>query len=261
MNRAINSGLNDYYKLPETPQMHEQFLEQVKISGMLENKEVQKFISDDLKRCRISGKMHDLGSYKVRKMEKSFLKKVPDFSTIDFRLTGSARLIDENVSYLSINTMQGLGLAIIVVALAFGLLYRSLKMVIIALIPNLIPMIAIAGIMGFTGIDIKISTSIIFTLAFGIAVDDTIHFLSRFKIEQRNGASTLYAIKRSFLSTGKAMILTSIILCAGFITMISSSFNSLFYVGFLLSTTLFIALLADLYLLPVLLIYGMKKKL
>ncbi len=259
LNRSINSGLNAYYKLPETQEKHEKLIQQIKQMGFLDNEEIKKFLSDDLTRCRVSGKMHDMGSYKVRRMEKSFLKNIPTLSQIDFRLTGSARLIDENVSYLSINIMQGLGLAVLIVSIAFGLFYRSLKMVIIALIPNIIPMLMIAGIMGFSGIDIKISTSIIFTIAFGIAVDDTIHFLSRFKIEQRNGSSTLYAIKRSFLSTGKAMVLTSIILCAGFITMIISSFSSLFYIGFLLSLTLFIALLADLYLLPVMLMNTKKK--
>jgi predicted RND superfamily exporter protein len=253
-NRSINSGLNAYYNLPETQEKHDKLMQQIKILGFLENEEIKKFLSDDLTRCRISGKMHDLGSYKVRKMEKSFLQKTQNFTNIEYRLTGSARLIDENVSYLSLNIMQGLGFAVLIVSIAFGLIYRSLKIVIIALIPNIIPMLMIAGIMGFSGIDIKISTSIIFTIAFGIAVDDTIHFLSRFKIEQRNGSSIIYAIKRSFLSTGKAMILTSVILCAGFITMISSSFSSLFYIGFLLSLTLFIALLADLYLLPILLL-------
>ncbi len=259
-NRSTNSGLNEYYRLPNNEKEWEALKQNMLVSGALENPEVEKLISKDQKKCRISGKMHDLGSYKVNKMEEDFIAAAPVLTTIDYRLTGSARLIDKNISGLSISLMQSLGIAILVIAFTFGLLHRSLKMVIVALIPNLIPMICIAGIMGYTGIDIKVSTSLIFTIAFGIAVDDTVHFLSRFKLEQRKGRSTIYAIKRSFLSTGKAMVLTSVILCAGFITMISSSFMSIFYLGLLLSTTLFIALLADLYLLPILLLPKRKKR-
>lgn len=253
-NRSINSGLNEYYKLPTTKSEHDSLVRKMKTSGITEKPEFQKFISSDFKKCRISGKMHDLGSYRVRNMEKDFLQNIPTLQYLNYRLTGSARLVDKNISYLAVNLMQGLGSGIIIVAIIFGFMYRSWKMVAIALTVNIIPMLCIAGIMGYLGIDIKVSTSMIFTIAFGIAEDDTIHFLSRFQIERQNGRTVLYAIKRSFLSTGKAMILTSIVLCAGFITMISSSFMSIYYLGLLLSLTLFIALIADLCLLPIFLL-------
>ncbi len=259
-NRSMNSGLNDYYKLPATEKEHNVLLDQIKMSGLLDSADVQKFISADLRKARISGKMHDLGSYKVRSMEKDFLASVPPLQHVNYRLTGSARLVDQNISYLAVNLMQGLASGILIVAIIFGFMYRSWKMIVIALTVNIIPMVCIAGIMGYLGIDIKVSTSMIFTIAFGIAEDDTIHFLSRFQIERQNGRSTLYAIKRSFLSTGKAMILTSIVLCAGFVTMVSSSFMSIFYVGFLLSLTLFIAVVADLCLLPIFLLTIKNKK-
>lgn len=253
-NRSFNSGLNAYYRLPQNKEEHQRLLDQMKTYRVLDDSLFQKFISSDLMSCRISGKMHDLGSYRVRNMEKDFISDLPQLSRIKYRLTGSARLVDQNISYLAVNLMQGLGSGIIIVAFIFGLMYRSWKMILIALSVNIIPMVLIAGIMGYLGIDIKVSTSMIFTIAFGIAEDDTIHFLSRFQIERQNGRTVLYAIKRSFLSTGKAMILTSIVLCAGFITMVSSSFMSIYYVGLLLSMTLFIALIADLCLLPIFLL-------
>jgi predicted RND superfamily exporter protein len=253
-NRSFNSGLTQYYRLPNNKEEHQRLLAQIKTFDALDNEVFEKFISNDSKKGRISGKMHDLGSYKVRNMEKDFLKSLPPLQHINFRLTGSARLVDQNISYLAVNLMQGLGSGIIIVAFIFGFMYRSWKMIVIALSVNIIPMVLIAGIMGYLGIDIKVSTSMIFTIAFGIAEDDTIHFLSRFQIERKNGRTVLYAIKRSFLSTGKAMILTSIVLCAGFVTMVSSSFMSIYYVGLLLSMTLFIALIADLCLLPIFLL-------
>jgi len=253
-NRSFNSGLNAYYKLPANEEEHNKLIKQIKEYGVMKESIFNTLISKDFKRCRISGKMHDLGSYRVRKMEADFEKSLPLLSHVQYRLTGSARLVDQNISYLAINLMQGLGSGIIIVAFIFGLMYRSWKMILIALSVNIIPMVIIAGIMGYLGIDIKVSTSMIFTIAFGIAEDDTIHFLSRFQIERHNGRTVLYAIKRSFLSTGKAMILTSIVLCAGFVTMITSSFMSVYYIGLLLSLTLFIALIADLCLLPIFLL-------
>lgn len=262
VNRSINSGLNEYYRLPNNQQEHEVLIQRLRTLNLLNDTLIRqlKIFSADFKRCRISGKMHDLGSYKVRRMEADFVKQVPELKEVNYKLTGSARLVDKNISYLSVNLMQGLGSGIIIVAIIFGLMYRSWKMILIALSVNILPMLCVAGIMGYLGIDIKVSTSMIFTIAFGIAEDDTIHFLSRFQIERKNGRTVLYAIKRSFLSTGKAMILTSIVLCAGFITMVSSGFMSIYYVGLLLSLTLFIALFADLCLLPIFLLSIKNKK-
>ena len=139
-----------------------------------------------------------------------------------------------------------------------GALFRSLRMVVLALIPNLMPLLIIGGLMGWLGIDLKLSTSIVFTIAFGIAVDDTIHFMNRLSFELKAGKSLSLALKRSFLSTGKAILLTTAILVAGFMVLTSSEFLGTFYIGLLVSVTLVFAVLADMILLPVLLWYGWK---
>ncbi len=128
-------------------------------------------------------------------------------------------------------------------------------MVVISLIPNILPLMFIAGIMGMLSIDIKVSTAMVFTIAFGIAVDDTIHFISKLKIELAKGKTLLYAIKRTYLSTGKAIILTSIILSGGFLTLIFSDFNGTFYLGLMVGMALIFAVICDLLLLPILIIY------
>ncbi|MBK6526808.1 MAG: MMPL family transporter [Crocinitomicaceae bacterium] len=133
-------------------------------------------------------------------------------------------------------------------------------MVLIALTVNILPLLMIGALLGFAGIDMKVSTAIIFTISFGIAVDDTLHFMSRFRLELSKGRTYLYALKRTFLSTGKAIVLTSVILCAGFLLLLFSDFLGTFYVGLLISLTLLFALLADLFLLPVLLMIFHKKK-
>jgi len=145
-------------------------------------------------------------------------------------------------------------------ALYIGLIYKSSSILVISIITNLIPLIFIAGIMGYLGIDLKTSTSIVFTIAFGIAVDDTIHFLGKFKYELTKGRTKMYALKRTYLTTGKAMILTTLILCAGFFLLIFSSFLGTVYLGLLLCITLFIALIADITILPVMLLLFYKPK-
>jgi predicted RND superfamily exporter protein len=168
-------------------------------------------------------------------------------------------LLDKNMGYLVYSMLLGLGISVLMVALIMGIVFKSIKMAFLSLIPNLIPLVIIGGIMGYMGIELKMSNVLIFSIAFGIVVDDTIHFLGKFNIELQRGSSSLYALKRSYLTTGKAMILTTAVLCSGFIIMIFSSFMGTFYLGFLLSSVLFIALLADLTLLPILLALFYKK--
>ena len=159
------------------------------------------------------------------------------------------------------NLMKGLIIAFLVVALIAGLMFKSARMIVIVLLPNIIPLLVIAAIMGFFDIHLKLSTSIIFSIAFGIAVDDTIHFISKLRLELNKGTSILYAIKRTYFTTGKAIIITTIILMGGFFTLVLSGFGSTFYIGLLVSITLLVALLIDISLLPVLLILFSNKKL
>jgi predicted RND superfamily exporter protein len=128
------------------------------------------------------------------------------------------------------------------------------------MVPNIFPLLFVGGIMALSGIDIKVSTAIIFTIAFGIAVDDTIHLLGKLRIELRKGRSLPVAMKRSVISTGKAVIITSIMLCSGFIALVMSDFASVFYMGLLVSLTLALAVVADLLLLPVLVVRFLPRR-
>jgi len=164
------------------------------------------------------------------------------------------------MSYLVSSMLKGLLLSIFMVSLCIGFLFKSFKIALISLIPNLIPLIILAGMMGVFGIELKMSTAIIFSIAFGIVVDDTIHFLAKYNYELKKGKSALIALKSSYLTTGEAMILTTLILCAGFCLMVFSGFQGTFYLGLLLSLVLFIALICDLTLLPILLAYFYSSK-
>jgi uncharacterized protein len=217
----------------------------------------------DRKVGRISGRMGDFGS--ALSLERTyalerFLRDQIDPRVATFTLTGTSNLIDKNNLYLVDNMLQGLAIAFAVTALLAGLLFKSFRMVLITLVPNILPLLMVAGIMGWAGITLKLSTSIIFTIAFGIAVDDTIHFLSKLRLELSKGKSMLYAIKRTYFSTGKAIVVTSLILSGGFLTLVMSSFGGTFYTGLLVSLTLVFAVVIDLLVLPSLLLLGYKSK-
>ena len=146
-----------------------------------------------------------------------------------------------------------------VVAIIMGFMFGSVRIAIISLVPNIIPLLMVGGFMGLIGIDLKISTSVIFGIAFGIAVDDSIHYLIKYRQELKKGRSNIYALKRTSISTGKAIILTTIVLCMGFVSLSASDFTSTFYVGVLISIALASAVAADLILLPILLLKSSGK--
>lgn len=267
-NQALNDGNPEYYKLPEDSAEIADITNEIIRKGkdgklIFRKKELRLLISEDGKAGRLTGKMHDIGSLKIREKNRNleaFLQASPEMKSIKVKVTGAAVMLDKNNEYLVANTLQGLFISILVVALIIAIIHRSWKMALIAIIPNMLPIIFIGGLMGYCGIELKSSTSIIFSIAFGIATDDTVHFLGRLKLEMKHGLSVIYAMKRTFLSTGKAVVVTSLILSAGFMTLIGSGFESTFYFGLLVSITLLIAVLTDLLLFPLLVIWLVKKK-
>ena len=261
VHRSMYSGLPEYYSMP-TRRTKWRNVKRI-ITAPSAQHLYSMLVDSTGKTMRISGTIPDLGNIAVTKMDndlKKYLETKTMSGAIDYQITGTAHLVDKNLSYLSTSLIKGLLISILIVALLMGLIYRSMSMLLISLIPNLIPLVVIAGVMGFVGIELKISTAIIFTIAFGIAVDDTIHFLGKFKFELMKGRTKVYALKRSFMTTGKAMILTTFILCAGFALLGFSSFLGTFYLGILICITLFVALIADLTLLPVLILLFYKPK-
>lgn len=252
-NRTEHGGQASYYKFPDE-ESAESFVSRLKKFD--KTNMLQLFVDSTEQYARFSSTTGDVGLYEINgrneKLEAFFETEINQ-DLISYQLTGTGHLLDRNMSSLSLNLTKGLVLAVIIVSLIMGFLYRSVKIVLIALVPNVLPLIMLAAIMGYFGIQLKVSTAIIFTISFGIAVDDTIHFMSKLRLELNKGKTFIYALKRTYLSTGRAIILTTLILCSGFLLLMFSDFLGTFYVGLLISCTLFFALIADLFLLPALL--------
>jgi predicted RND superfamily exporter protein len=258
-NRAWNGGSDTHYRIPEDSTAMR------KIRQLMRRAEFRKVaglvINEEKSLLRISGKVGDLGRKHFEEKDRrlaDFMASHTDRKLFDYTLTGTAVLIDLNNTYLTRNMLWGLVSSVLIIGACMFLLFGDFRIGLISLLPNLLPLALVAGIMGFTGITLKVSTSIIFGIAFGIAVDDTIHFLARLRLLLGEGRTLPYAIKRTFLSTGKAIVVTSLILCAGFVTLVFSDFMGTYYIGLLIGLTLLIAMAAELMLAPLLLLWLYK---
>lgn len=256
-NQALHNAEPEMFVMPTSRDEYEELKR--KLLKYVNKKEIRAVIASGLKDGRLTGFLKDKGSYNVdakNKKVKAFLET--GAGTFDYRITGSADLIDKSNQYLTENMLEGLSMDILVLMLVIGLLFRSWRMMLISVLPNILPLVAIAGLMGWAGIEMKVTISVIFSIAFGIAVDDTLHLLSRLKVELNKGSTLPRALRTTYLSTGKAMILTTLVIAVGFSTLMLSSFKSTFYMGMMISLTLLIALLAELFLMPVLILslYG-----
>ncbi len=187
------------------------------------------------------------------KFEKS-IKEAVESIYLESSITGTGVVYTKGTTYLVKNLFISLMIAVCVIAILMSLLFRSWRMVLVSMVPNLIPLIITSAIMGYFGIPIKPSTILVFSIAFGISIDDTIHFLAKYrqelKVNNNIRESAIVAIKE----TGVSMIYTSIILFFGFSIFVASNFGGTQALGILVSVTLFFAMMANLVLLPSLLL-------
>ena len=213
-------------------------------------------LNGDRTKTRISAQINDIGVEKVKDFSEELNQWIfdnIDTNTYVVKYTGTGVVLDKNAIYVRESLLKGLAFALIIIGVLMGMLFRNIRMVLVSLIPNALPLIIAGAILGFTGIPLEPLTSITFAVIFGIAVDDTIHFLSKYRLALNSGMGVEEALKISFAETGKAIIFTTVILFFGFAIMLFSYNPPSVIVGGLISLTLFTAVFADLVLLPVLL--------
>ena len=172
----------------------------------------------------------------------------------DVSITGTSIIFLKGNDYLISNLVMSLIIAFIIISLLMASIFKSLRMILISMLPNLIPLLFTAGIMGYFGVNFKPSTVLVFSVAFGIAVDFSIHFLTKYKIELKNSSSISAAVASVQKEISTSMIYTAVILFFGFIIFVFSDFGGTIALGLFTAITLFIALLSNLILLPSLLL-------
>ena len=254
--QAYYNGNPKYYQLP-TSQENSFILSYAKNSSsnidLLKN-----FVDSTGQYARITIFMKDIGTDKMERIQENLqtkIDKVFPSERYEVTMTGKALVFQKGTKYLVRNLVISLSLAILLIALFMAYLFRSFRMIIVSLIPNLLPLLVTAGLMGYLGVSIKPSTILVFSIAFGISVDDTIHFLAKYRQElQANHWKIRKSVYAALRETGVSMFYTSIVLFFGFSVFTISSFGGTVALGALVSITLLFAMLSNLLLLPSLLL-------
>ena len=254
--QAYYNGNPKHYQLP-TSQENSFILSYAKNSSsdvdLLKN-----FVDSTGQYARITTFMKDIETDKIEHIEEQLQNKIDKTFPSDrynVTMTGKALVFQKGTKYLVKNLAISLSLAIFLISLFMAYMFRSFRMIIISLIPNLLPLLITAGLMGYLGVPIKPSTILVFSIAFGISVDDTIHFLAKYRQElQANHWRIKKSVYGALRETGISMFYTSIVLFFGFSVFTISSFGGTVALGALVSATLLFAMLSNLLLLPSLLL-------
>jgi hypothetical protein len=195
-----------------------------------------------------------------QKQMENWWKANTDSSIVKFKITGTGLVLDKNSMYIRDNMLQGLIPSILIVALIMAFLFMDWRLVLIFTIPNVFPLLFTAAIIGFLNIPLEAGIATVFSIVFGIATDDTIHFLSAFRIYRRKGLAVEAALEQTMAETGKAMCLSSIILFFSFLVLLFSIHPPSVVVGILVSVTLVGAVFCDLLLVPIMVRWLIRDK-
>ena len=254
--QAFYNGIPKYYQLPTSQESN--FILSMAQKSSNDADLLKSFVDSTGQNARITTFMKDVSTKRMEEIEgrlQEDITKIFPSERYDVYMTGSALLFLKGTKYLVKNLVLSLALAIGLIALFMAYLFRSFRMIIISLIPNLLPLLVTAGVMGFVGVPIKPSTILVFSIAFGISVDDTIHFLAKYRQELiANKWKIKTSVYAALRETGVSMFYTSIVLFFGFSVFIISNFGGTVALGALVSATLLFAMLANLVLLPSLLL-------
>ncbi|MBR6092439.1 MAG: MMPL family transporter [Bacteroidales bacterium] len=226
---------------------------------------VTQYMDKEMQCTRVSVQMANVTTPEIDAISRTLKPQIDQIfpkEKYDVVMTGSAMVTLQGTNYLIVNLSHSLFLAFIVIALLMAITFHKLKMVVISLIPNLIPLLFTAGVMGFCGIPLKMSTILVFSIALGISVDNTIHYLARYRLQMKmNDNDIKKSVMAAIQETGPSMIYSASILICGFLIFAFSSFGGTKIVGFLVPFTLLIALITNILVLPALVLTFYKKKL
>lgn len=257
MNKSFHNENPKFYKIPETKNMVSQFLLLFDIST------IDEFVTESFDETRLSIRLSEHASSKqkiiIQNIEDYLKKNTP--KDISAKVTGRALqqviIIDELVN----SQIKSLIYAGATISIIMILVLRSISIGLISLIPNIFPILINFAIMGFVGISLNTATALISAVAIGIAVDDTIHFLSEYlKMIKQEKLSAKYSVYKTIINKGRAIISSSIILFFGFAVLITSKFHPTFDFGMLTSIIMITALIGDLMLLPCILMLKNNKR-
>jgi predicted RND superfamily exporter protein len=250
MHQAMNEGDPDFYRIPETRGLITDYLFLYEMSGNPEDIDV--LLTPDRSYIRVAGQGVDMGTQNYFELKRrteemaASLFKHPESYRVTGRSLLATRALNNIVRDMLISFLTAFGIIFITVSL----LYRSIKAGLIIMVPNVIPLIFTLGFMGLFGITLRLSTVVIFAICLGIAVDDTIHYLTRFREELFKTGDYTASMHNTFKTAGRAIVLVTAIMIAGFLVFLTSGFRATQDFGLLSSIALLSSLLGSLLFLP-----------
>lgn len=258
------NGNRKYYEIPSNNEFAFIMRYMPETKGGELPKIVTQYIDNKMQSTRISVQMANVTTPEIDAISKSLKPKIDQIfpeEKYDVVMTGSAMVTLQGTNYLIVNLSHSLLLAFIVISLLMAITFQKFKMVVISLIPNLMPLVFTAGVMGLCGIPLKMSTILVFSIALGISVDNTIHYLARYRLQMKiNDYDIKKSVMAAILETGPSMIYSASVLICGFLIFAFSSFGGTKIVGFLVPFTLLIALITNILVLPALVLTFNRKK-
>lgn len=260
LNKAYNLNKSEYLTLPESSAKFEKYKKEVTKLG---RQQLNRFVNENASMARINGRLQDIGTDSLKNVYngiENFARTALDTSKVAVKVTGKSMLLDKNSEYIRSSLLEGLFFGLLLIGIIMVIIFRNFKIFIISLIPNILPILFAGSVLGFLNIPLEASLSVVFAIVFGIAVDDTIHFLGKYKLGMTQGLSQEKALEKTFAHTGRALVITTIILFFGFLVMLFSIHQPSITIGIIISVTLVTALVLDLLLLPVLIRKMIREK-
>jgi predicted RND superfamily exporter protein len=254
LNQSFHADDPAYHRIPDTREEVAQYLLLYESSG---GEEAEELVSPDYRvaslelRVRVGRIVHMAAL--VDRLDEALVAEPLEESTLT--LTGIGALWLKLTNYIVSSQVQGLGIALVAITLVMVVLFRSIPIGLIAMIPNVVPVLLALGAMGFFDITLDYNKATIASIAIGIAVDDTIHLMSRFRLEFGIHRNYAVALRAAMQDVGRAVVHTSIALVLGFLVLTLSELRSQAFYGILLAASLTTALIADLFLLPPLVLW------
>ena len=254
LNQSFHGDDPAYYRIPESRELIAQYLLVYEISG---GEDLRSFVSEDYSKALLqiraqlvyASQLQDFAEEIDRYLEKFPLKHSEKINS------GMGTLLTTLLSYISFSQLQGLIIAVVVISLFVSMIFGSLKMGLVSMIPNVGPILVVAGMMGLAGIVLDATKLLLATIAIGIAVDDTIHMVTRIRLEFQRTGRYATAYVNAVNEVGRALVITSLSLVLGLCALLFSVMSAQVWFGVLLSSAILLALLMDLFVMPVLIIW------
>ena len=254
INQSFHADDPAYYRIPESRELVAQYLLVYEMSG---GEDLYSYVTEDYSQALLQMRVQLTESSALAVFEEKMTAYLDQNPLVEAEKsnTGIGALWLKLINYISDSQIRGLSLALVVITILISFIFSSLKMGIVSMVPNIAPIAIVGGMMGWLGVHLDSSKLLIATVAIGIAVDDTIHMMTRFKMEFERLGDYREAFTQTIQEVGRALVITSVTLVCGWSALLFSLMDAQVWFSILLSSTVILALVADFFVMPVLIFW------